>query len=405
MPGSGNSYVAGVTPRDGPYYVTVNGLHGFSVGFRGGEKRELAFSRITPSFLTCVYSPGNGVRIITDTGTELTYFHIAVEAVEPNEEMFRSLAVAVNIGLEMLEKDEGRTALCTLGRTFVKARAERDELDPFSGDIDRMDRYVDHFLTRMRSDYPHVLVIPLPGSIIAQMKPSMPTSSLEDFQPKRAGGVTYNAEKVEGMVAAAKASMDQALSRKERAMYHERWQNFLFILACATAHETTHLFTVYLSLGADWPPTPTEICYSDYHQGDGGESGRWLEGKLFGGSLELFKHITEGPEHPGRPYIFGRDKCYHRIDSATIASFVNDPRRYIFPFQTNTTETTSEMGRQGLGNTGSILQPPAPVPHEIRAMQSLGAIERLRGYSINIDDLRRRPSDASVDLRVTVNVS
>ncbi|KAJ3562820.1 hypothetical protein NPX13_g8419 [Xylaria arbuscula] len=350
MPGSGNSYVAGVTPRDGPYYVTVNGLHGFSVGFRGGEKR----------YVYKTISPGNGVRIITDTGTELTYFHIAVEAVEPNEEMFRSLAVAVNIGLEMLEKDEGRTALCTLGRTFVKARAERDELDPFSGDIDRMDRYVDHFLTRMRSDYPHVLVIPLPGSIIAQMKPSMPTSSLEDFQPKRAGGVTYNAEKVEGMVAVAKASMDQALSRKERAMYHERWQNFLFILACATAHETTHLFTVYLSLGADWPPTPTEICYSDYHQGDGGESGRWLEGKLFGGSLELFKHITEGPEHPGRPYIFGRDKCYHRIDSATIASFVNDPRR---------------------------------------------AIERLRGYSINIDDLRRRPSDASVDLRVTVNVS
>ncbi|KAI0521167.1 hypothetical protein F5B22DRAFT_653542 [Xylaria bambusicola] len=85
MPGSYNFHHAGTTPHNGPYYVEVNGLHGFSLAdLRGG-----------------VYRP-----------------------VLPNDERFTSLAIAINIGLEMLESLAGRMALSGLGRALVYARAQ-----------------------------------------------------------------------------------------------------------------------------------------------------------------------------------------------------------------------------------------------------------------------------------------
>ncbi|KAI0433093.1 hypothetical protein F5Y09DRAFT_352505 [Xylaria sp. FL1042] len=336
MPSPYNSYRAGVTHSNGPYHVRVNGLHGFSLAARREE----------------AYMP-----------------------VPPNDEMFTSLAVAVNIGLEMLETPAGRTALFRLGHILVQAQ-------------------------RLRGDYPHVTLQNFSGGDLASTDPASPTSHLKDFQPKRAAGFAYNLEKVEGMVIAYNAYARAARGSKARSFYLEKWQNFLFILACATAHEITHLFTLYLSLYADWPPTPKVITYHGYNQGGGGESGRWLEGVLYGGSPELYKDRTEGPEQPGRPYILDRHNFYHRINPRAIVEFVTDPRQYRFPFPLGIAETRDDLRRQGLRNTGSTSEAAVPFPQSIRAMQSLSAIRKLRGYSIHIDDLRQRPSHASVPLRV-----
>ncbi|KAI0544174.1 hypothetical protein F4679DRAFT_589726 [Xylaria curta] len=364
MPGPYKSYSAGVTPTNGPYHVRVNGLHGFSLAARREDG----------------YVP-----------------------VPPNDEMFTSLAVAVNIGLEMLETPSGRTALHRLGHALVQARAQRSDsaLEPFTGDLNRMEEYVDHFLERVRGDYPRVTLQRFPGGVLASTDPLMPTSHLRDFRPKQAAGFAYNLEKVESMVIAYNAYTRAARGSKASVFYLERWQNFLFILACATAYELTHLFTLYLSLYSDWPPTPKEITYHGYSQGQGGESGRWLEGVLYGGSLELYNERTEGPEQPGRPYILDRHNFYHHIDPRAVVEFVTDPRQYRFPFPLGKAETRDDLRRQGLRNTGSTSEAAMPAPQSIRAMQSLSAIRKLRGYSIHIDALRQRPSRASVPLRVT----
>ncbi|KAI1735728.1 hypothetical protein F4680DRAFT_469767 [Xylaria scruposa] len=292
MPGPYKSYSAGVTPPNGPYHVRVNGLHGFSLAARREDG----------------YVP-----------------------VPPNDEMFTSHAVAVNIGLEMLETPAGRMALRRLGHVLVQARAQRSDsaLQPFTGDLNRMEEYVDHFLERVRGDYPRVTLQRFPGGVLASTDPLTPTSHLRDFRPKQAAGFAYNLE------------------------------------------------------------------------GKGGESGRWLEGVLYGGSLELYNEKTEGPEQPGRPYILDRHNFYHRINPRAVVEFVTDPRHYRFPFPLGKAEIRDDLRRQGLRNTGSTSEAAMPAPRSIRAMQSLSAIRKLRGYSIHIDALRQRPSRASVPLKVT----
>lgn len=78
--------------------------------------------------------------------------------------------------------------------------------------------------------------------------------------------------------------------------YMQRWRNFLFMFACATLHELSHLFVGYLTRGAlpDTPDGITHLNYSQYFDEEtgemnpGGESGRWLENVLYGGSIEYY---------------------------------------------------------------------------------------------------------------------
>ncbi len=96
----------------------------------------------------------------------------------------------------MLETPAGRTALCRLGHALVQARAQRRDaiLEPFTGDLNMMEEYVDHFLERVRGDYPRVTLQSFPSGVLASTDPLMPTSHLRDFQPKRAAGFGYNLE-------------------------------------------------------------------------------------------------------------------------------------------------------------------------------------------------------------------
>ncbi|KAI0470236.1 hypothetical protein F4859DRAFT_515762 [Xylaria cf. heliscus] len=241
------------------------------------------------------------------------------------------LTVAVNIGLEMLETPAGRTALRRLGHVLVQARAQRSDyaMEPFAGDHNRMEEYVDHLLEMARGDFPRVTLQRFPGGRFSFNGSLMPTSHMKDFRPKQAAGFAYNLE------------------------------------------------------------------------GQRGESGRWLEGVLYGVSLELYNEKTEGPEQLGRPYILDRPNSYRRINPRAVVEFVTDPRQYRFPFPLGKAETRDDLRRQGLRNTGSTSEAAMPAPQSMRAMQSLSAIRKLRGYSIHIDALRQRPSRASVPLRVT----
>ena len=90
---------------------------------------------------------------------------------------------------------------------------------------------------------------------------------------------------------------DTSEARAERKKMLLRHKHFQFMFATATAHEMCHIFVGYLSQnrrhgGRSTPPGITHLDYGRHQGADmygryPGESGRWFENKLFGGTLEF----------------------------------------------------------------------------------------------------------------------
>lgn len=115
---------------------------------------------------------------------------------------------------------------------------------------------------------------------------------------------TDSSQRVASMVAAHTAYTNARSGTPERRRYFDRWQNFLFMFACATLHEMAHMFVGYLSLDSQ-EHTPPRVSYLDYgghvinEEGvpiQVGESGRWLEANLYGGSIEYYRDSNQGPD-------------------------------------------------------------------------------------------------------------
>ncbi|KAI1323037.1 hypothetical protein F5Y16DRAFT_403905 [Xylariaceae sp. FL0255] len=242
----------------------------------------------------------------------------------PSTQLFRSLATAIDIGLEILETPAGRRALCGLGHALVLYRKyDRHHRRPrFTGNVINMEQYVDHFLARVRYDFPVVTVEHLGEHVLASTGLGHPTTHLRDFQPKRAGIFSYSLPSM----------IERSQDLKRKASTWRDGHYFLFSHACSTVHELAHLFTSYFSLGVDFPDTPRALTYRNYGQHGGGEAGRWLEYVFFGGSVEFYKRRSDGPEQAGVPYLIDPDGLYHRVHPDTVIEAVTYPRAYQFPF-------------------------------------------------------------------------
>jgi len=66
-------------------------------------------------------------------------------------------------------------------------------------------------------------------------------------------------------------------------------------LGMTSAHETEHIFTGYL-LKNPLEHTPPEITYGGFGSTLWGESGRFLEGGVFGGTVDMRLDLNEGIE-------------------------------------------------------------------------------------------------------------
>ncbi|KAF2967234.1 hypothetical protein GQX73_g6336 [Xylaria multiplex] len=307
--------------------------------------------------------------------------------------MFASLAVAINIGLETLETPSGRRALRELGHTFLTRRAGSSAGVPISGTWSRMDGYIDHFLQRLRNYYPLVAVQYENDSVIAGTSPGIGGTTLQNFNPEGSGMFRYNIERVRSMVATHEAFL-RAANQQDRQKLRQRWQNFLFIFACATIHELAHLFTFYLAPGRTSSPS--------FSNGEGLIWGRWLECRLYGGSLEIYAGRNQGPNMPGMLFLVDKHNTAHRIDPAAIIEFVSNPRQHQLPFQYTGPGITAEERRSlRIRSTGSTSSFGVSLPHNNRAMRDLISGPGLIRYSIPLEDLHELSSGADSALRVT----
>ncbi|KAL4729771.1 hypothetical protein ACLX1H_004198 [Fusarium chlamydosporum] len=111
------------------------------------------------------------------------------------------------------------------------------------------------------------------------------------------------------MVAASAAveridrSRDTPEKRAEKRKMILRHKQFQFMFATATAHEMCHIFVGYICQNGLHArlATPPGITHLDYGNDQSyaarglaqGESGRWFENKLFGGTLEFYKDSND----------------------------------------------------------------------------------------------------------------
>jgi hypothetical protein len=138
----------------------------------------------------------------------------------------------------------------------------------------------------------------------------------------------------------------------------DRHKTYQFMFAMATAHELTHLFVGYLAQGESYKPgsyTPPNVSYLNYGQeGSGGElplgeSGRFLESRLFGGSIEYYRDRQNFEDHEvkqslipsglfrsnmlihcmqfGVPHLLDQNAVSWKISSDSVKSLVEEPRR------------------------------------------------------------------------------
>ena len=107
------------------------------------------------------------------------------------------------------------------------------------------------------------------------------------------------------MVSAMKVMWNPKAPKEQQKKMLERFKDYQFLFGVATAHELCHAFVHYLSkyyLPGDFtPPRVTHLDYGldpEVSVNEGvkekiGESGRWFENELFGGSLEFYRDPTD----------------------------------------------------------------------------------------------------------------
>lgn len=106
------------------------------------------------------------------------------------------------------------------------------------------------------------------------------------------------------------------------------WDRFIFQLGIAIAHEIVHFFTGFLT-GTSYPDTPPKITYSGFGNSATGEAGRFWEGQLFRGIVDVFEDPRDplGPFQAGALMIVYRDvrrgeTCFSHIGRDYIRQFL-----------------------------------------------------------------------------------
>ncbi|KAH7001250.1 hypothetical protein EDB80DRAFT_87520 [Ilyonectria destructans] len=336
-------------------------------------------------------------------------------SIEENSWEFTLLASAANIGLEILETPEGKRTLENLGCLIVDEwyRTRRYQ---FSGNPRLMRDYVTHFLSTLRADFPTIQIGNLgnPDCLGATERiTGVWDGALTSFKPKLAVILSFNEGRVADMVEAARMSSAGNAGQGQpgaASRLLDRHKRFQFMLAATAAHELCHVFVAYLSGGRDtgYSYTPPTVSHLDlgYTAPGGeddqstGESGRWFENALFGGSLEFYRDPQDDNRQVGIPHVLDQHNVARRIDPRAIkglVEFVQGSRRFVFPFATVgsgiTARQRAERGIRSLGSTQARGGLP-PGTANLRFMQAQGRSSRpLRMYNVSAQELRRIPVD------------
>jgi hypothetical protein len=90
-------------------------------------------------------------------------------------------------------------------------------------------------------------------------------------------------------------SQDMQRQKEKAKIALQRYHSMMCRIGMTVAHEMEHVFTGYL-LRDPLAHTPPEITYGGYGDDQVGESGRFVEGGVFGGFLEMKREVATNME-------------------------------------------------------------------------------------------------------------
>ncbi|RMZ37048.1 hypothetical protein CA14_006292 [Aspergillus flavus] len=221
----------------------------------------------------------------------------------PNTPVYTYVASAINIALSILESPHGRHYLTQLALIIDH---EMDENSHFQGNKDIAKHWVDVFLAKVRAQFPVVIVdftMNNPNELGCHPRGGW-MGHLKDFDP-RSHMICINGQRTADMVASACGQDGQ------------NFRNFQFLFATMFTHEVgAHLLVTFLRNGrVNTPPT---ITVQGYGSRTVGESGRFLEAYLFGGTTEYYRAASQDMHQTGIPYQIDHQNRAWRISSTTI---------------------------------------------------------------------------------------
>jgi hypothetical protein len=187
-----------------------------------------------------------------------------------------------------------------------------------------------------------------------------------------------------------------------------RFQTLLCRLSITFAHELAHVYTLFLQRVKS-EHTPPRLSYGGYGDDEVGESGRYWESRVFGGTVDM----REGPQieaialcgHPSGKVWRLRSHLIQRLIARDF-SWLEEPLiDRDNPYRCQATEQTDRY--DWLHHNRDILPPDPPVPTGPQELSSRQVRELLElnntqfpAYSMRGDELRAFSRDPTLPVRV-----
>ncbi|KAK2767732.1 hypothetical protein FQN54_003890 [Arachnomyces sp. PD_36] len=198
---------------------------------------------------------------------------------EANTAEYTYIASAINLALAMLTKDSSKDMLVNIALIFDNTSLDSNM---FQGNKASAEQWVKWFVNQLQHRFPPVIV----DESITHLDclgyhPRLPwDGKLQDF-PFHTQGVHINGPRVKDMVAAGEGNSQAS---------KQRFRDFQFAFATTLVHEAgPHILITWL--GGGRPDTPPEMAVAGYATSDDqlGESGRFFELHVFGGTTEYYR--------------------------------------------------------------------------------------------------------------------
>ncbi|KAL1382067.1 hypothetical protein HDK64DRAFT_321024 [Phyllosticta capitalensis] len=246
---------------------------------------------------------------------------------EPIEEIYTYVASSIAIALRALSNDEARNWMASLVITYDQSRTGGGRI--CANDTTRAHNIVDSFLKKVQRKFPVICIdekIKDPRCLGMHRRTDW-TGNFDQFDP-RANYVFLNAGRVADMVSATRPSGQRSQPNNSEL---EQFRTFQFTFAATLVHETPPEMSASGHVSIEEKEETGEWVYF-------GESGRWLEKNLYGGTLEFVQDPARDIKtQSGIPYLFGEDDKARRIERSVIDQFCRgDSTEFSFPLATDT---------------------------------------------------------------------
>ncbi|KAI1908504.1 hypothetical protein LOZ12_002862 [Ophidiomyces ophidiicola] len=309
-----------------------------------------------------------------------------LEPYEPDTAEYTYVASAINLALSMLANDRSRDLLVTIA-LMLDARA----LDPkiFGEDKASAEQHVDWFLNQLQRRFPPVIIDDTITNLdCLGFHPRIPwDGKLEEFM-FHMQGVHLNGRRVQAMVNAG---------QKNSEMAKQNFRDFQFLFSTTIVHEAgPHLLVTWLGRGR--PATPKEMAVPGYGSPlFPGESGRFFELNVFGGTTEYYRDSNQDDCQTGVPYQLDIDGWAWRINPDVINKLcmydITFPFARIGPRVNRL--TMHSMGRDPTNSSEVVSR-----YHTVMAVHGIPdpQLRFLASHSVHLSDLKLIPNNPSTRL-------